>query len=46
MSALITIVSFYHSGCCGGASAATSSGDVGGSLSCLLCEVLCVGKGF
>jgi hypothetical protein len=25
---------------------ATSSGDDGGFLSCLMCEVLCVGKGF
>jgi len=36
----------YQNGYCrGGASAATSSGGDGGSLSCLLCKVLCVGKG-
>jgi len=37
---------FFHVKCRGAASAATSSGDGGGSLSCLMCEVLCVGKGF
>jgi len=32
--------------CRRGANAATSSGDGGGFLSCLLCKVMCVGKGF
>jgi hypothetical protein len=42
----LRVLRIYDKKRCGCRGAATSSGDGRGSLLCLLCEVLCVGKVF